>query len=105
MLWLSHETQVTCSERKKKRIIFPELIAICVQMNLFLIFLFRFSPSTPFSSRQNGSLQLSPASQSLLKNQQIILNGTQQRIVVPKLNIRMETQTQGKINGADLLSI
>lgn len=59
----------------------------------------------PPSSRQNGSLQLSPASQSLLKNQQIILNGTQQRIVVPKLNIRMETQTQGKINCAVLLAI
>lgn len=47
-------------------------------------------------SSQNGSLQLSPASHSLLKNQQIILNGTQQRIVVPKLNIRMDgQQTQG----------
>lgn len=46
---------------------------------------------------QNGSLQLSPASHSLLKSQQIILNGTQQRIVVPKLNIRMDgQQTQGK---------
>lgn len=46
---------------------------------------------------QNGSLQLSPASHSLLKNQQIILNGTQQRIVVPKLNIRVDgQQTQGK---------
>lgn len=47
---------------------------------------------------QNGSLQLSPASHSLLKNQQIILNGAQQRIVVPKINIRMDgQQTQGNI--------
>lgn len=50
---------------------------------------------------QNGSLQLSPASQSLLKNQQIILGSTQaqvpQRMVIPKLNIKMETQMQGKI--------
>uniref|UniRef100_A0A0K8TSB6 Putative creb/atf family transcription factor n=1 Tax=Tabanus bromius TaxID=304241 RepID=A0A0K8TSB6_TABBR len=43
---------------------------------------------------KNGSLQLSPASQSLLKNQQIIFNGptngTSQRTVIPKLNIKME---------------
>jgi len=37
-------------------------------------------------------LQLSSASHRLLKYQQIILNGTQQRIVVPKLNIQ---PTQG----------
>ncbi|XP_031630287.1 cyclic AMP response element-binding protein A isoform X2 [Contarinia nasturtii] len=49
-----------------------------------------------FEHNKNGSLQLSPASHSLLKNQQIILNGTQQRIVVPKINIRMDgQQTQG----------
>ncbi|XP_055319066.1 cyclic AMP response element-binding protein A isoform X2 [Sitodiplosis mosellana] len=49
-----------------------------------------------FEHNTNGSLQLSPVSHSLLKNQQIILNGTQQRIVVPKLNIRMDgQQTQG----------
>lgn len=61
---------------------------------------------------QNGSLQLSPASQSLLKNQHIIIGSTQkqqiiqaqqtliqsqqltqtQRIVTPKLNIKMEPQ-------------
>ncbi|KAG4069692.1 hypothetical protein HA402_002271 [Bradysia odoriphaga] len=61
---------------------------------------------------KNGSLQLSPASQSLLKNQHIIIGSTQkqqiiqaqqtliqsqqltqnQRIVTPKLNIKMEPQ-------------
>lgn len=39
-------------------------------------------------------MQLSPASQSLLKNQQIILSGSTslqpQRIVMPKLNIKVE---------------
>lgn len=50
---------------------------------------------------QNGTSQLSSPSQSLLKNQQIILETTQapvpQKMIIPKLNVRAETQTQGKL--------
>lgn len=50
---------------------------------------------------QNGTSQLSTPSQSLLKNQQIILDTTQAQVspqmIIPKLNVRAETQTQGKI--------
>lgn len=58
-------------------------------VSLSLVFCICFQPGI-----QNGSLKLSPASQSLLKSQQIILNGTQQRIVMPKLDIRMDAQPQ-----------
>uniref|UniRef100_A0A182N320 BZIP domain-containing protein n=1 Tax=Anopheles dirus TaxID=7168 RepID=A0A182N320_9DIPT len=53
----------------------------------------------------NGSLQLSPASQSLLKNQQIMIATSipqqssvtqqQQKLVMSKLNIKMEPQSSG----------
>lgn len=53
---------------------------------------------------QNGSLQLSPASQSLLKNQHIVIGSSpqaqpqnaQQRIGMSKLNIKMEPQISSK---------
>uniref|UniRef100_A0A499FV13 BZIP domain-containing protein n=1 Tax=Anopheles farauti TaxID=69004 RepID=A0A499FV13_9DIPT len=59
-----------------------------------------------FAVSANGSLQLSPATQSLLKNQQIMIATSipqqgsatqqqQQKLVMSKLNIKMEPQSSG----------
>ncbi|XP_053671900.1 cyclic AMP response element-binding protein A [Anopheles nili] len=67
-----------------------------------------FSHSDLVLEHKNGSLQLSPATQSLLKNQQIMIatgipqqgatsqqQQQQQKLVMSKLNIKMEPQSSG----------
>lgn len=64
-------------------------------MNVNLANMAAFTNTDLVFEHKNGSLQLSPASQSLLKNQHIVRNTTspsQTRITIPKLNIKTEPQ-------------
>ncbi|XP_055905332.1 cyclic AMP response element-binding protein A isoform X2 [Eupeodes corollae] len=49
---------------------------------------------------KNGSLQITPASKSLLKSQQYVFGNSGQNIIIPKVNIKMEpTQQNGQVFG------
>ncbi|CAD7080434.1 unnamed protein product [Hermetia illucens] len=72
----------------------PSPVSPAYGINLNMANVAAFTNADLVFEHKNGSLQLSPASQSLLKNQQIILSGSTslqpQRIVMPKLNIKVE---------------